>query len=43
MKAAIQPFRQALKQDAMQDPPGTAGWDLLMQYDTFSTRQFLGM
>jgi hypothetical protein len=42
MKAAIEPFREALKKDALKDPPGRAGWDLLMKYDTFNTRQFLG-
>jgi hypothetical protein len=42
MKAAIKPFREALKKDAGETPPGRAGWDLLMEYDTFSTRQFLG-
>ncbi|KAF8861208.1 hypothetical protein BDZ45DRAFT_587255 [Acephala macrosclerotiorum] len=39
MNAAIEPFRKALKQDALKTPPGRTGWDLLMKYDTFSTRQ----
>ncbi|KAI1329873.1 hypothetical protein F5Y16DRAFT_364929 [Xylariaceae sp. FL0255] len=43
MKAAIQPFRDALKRDVLTKPPGREGWDLLMRYDTLSTRQFLGM
>ena len=40
MKAAIKPFRKALRGDKKS---GRAGWDLLMHYDTLSTRQFLGM
>jgi hypothetical protein len=43
MKAAVQPFREALKRDALKKPPGKEGWNLLMRYDTLSTRQFLGM
>lgn len=41
MKAVMKPLRDALKSDAEQVPPGRAGWDLLMEYDTFSTRQYL--
>lgn len=36
MKDNIENVRKALKQ------PGNAGWDLLMTYDKYSTRQFLG-
>ena len=43
MKAAIQPFRAALQRDVLKNPPGKEGWNLLMRYDTLSTRQFLGM
>lgn len=43
MNASIEPLREALRRDAEQDPPGREGWNLLMQYDKFSTRQFLGM
>ncbi|KAJ3541739.1 hypothetical protein NM208_g2594 [Fusarium decemcellulare] len=42
MKANIAPLREALKKDAEQNPPGESGWKLLMEYDTYSTRQFLG-
>lgn len=41
MKAAIEPFRQALKDDSTQTPPGRSGWNLLMKYDTLSTREYL--
>jgi hypothetical protein len=41
MKNAIEPFREKLKEDARRGR-GRAGWKLLMKYDTFSTRQFLG-
>jgi hypothetical protein len=37
----IEPLRQQLKKDAEQSPPGEAGWKMLMDYDTYSTRQFL--
>lgn len=43
MNASIEPLREALRRDAKQHPPGREGWNLLMQYDKFSTRQFLGM
>ncbi|KID72227.1 uncharacterized protein G6M90_00g104370 [Metarhizium brunneum] len=43
MNASIEPLREALRRDAKQDPPGREGWNLLMQYDKFSTRQFLGI
>ncbi|KID85872.1 amine oxidase, flavin-containing family protein [Metarhizium guizhouense ARSEF 977] len=43
MNASIEPLREALRRDAKQKPPGREGWNLLMQYDKFSTRQFLGI
>ncbi|EEP80684.1 predicted protein [Uncinocarpus reesii 1704] len=43
VKASIKPLRDALKRDALSKPPGREGWDLLMKYDTYSTRQFLGV
>ncbi|KAM0546207.1 hypothetical protein ACHAPJ_010991 [Fusarium lateritium] len=42
VKANIEPLRKALKEDAEQTPPGESGWKLMMEYDTYSTRQFLG-
>lgn len=33
--------REKLKDDINADPPGREGWDLLMSYDKYSTRQFL--
>ncbi|KAF5605672.1 amino-acid oxidase [Fusarium pseudocircinatum] len=42
VKANIEPLRQALKEDAEKTPPGDKGWKMLMEYDTYSTRQFLG-
>jgi hypothetical protein len=42
MNAAIQPFREALRRDEQDRPRGRRGWDMLMEYDTYSTRQFLG-
>ncbi|EXK29446.1 hypothetical protein FOMG_14596 [Fusarium oxysporum f. sp. melonis 26406] len=42
VKANIEPLRQALKEDAEQTPPGDKGWKMMMEYDTYSTRQFLG-
>ncbi|KAF5589322.1 amino-acid oxidase [Fusarium pseudoanthophilum] len=42
LKANIEPLRQALKEDAEKTPPGDKGWKMLMEYDTYSTRQFLG-
>lgn len=43
MKANIDPLRQQLIKDAEQSPPGEDGWKMLMDYDTYSTRQFLSM
>ncbi|KPM44948.1 hypothetical protein AK830_g1667 [Neonectria ditissima] len=42
MSANIEPLRAALKKDLETNPPGDSGWKLLMEYDTYSTRQFLG-
>ncbi|KAF4338109.1 amino-acid oxidase [Fusarium beomiforme] len=42
VKANIEPLRKALKEDAEKTPPGDKGWKLLMEYDTYSTRQYLG-
>ncbi|CAM1501454.1 Fc.00g034380.m01.CDS01 [Cosmosporella sp. VM-42] len=42
MKANIKPLRDALEEDANQEPPGNSGWKQLMHYDKCSTRQFLG-
>lgn len=43
IKFTINPIREALKKDAEQKPPGRSGWDLLMRYDRYSTRGFLGV
>ncbi|EER23298.1 hypothetical protein D8B26_001388 [Coccidioides posadasii str. Silveira] len=43
MMSTIEPLREMLRKDAKSDPPGHQGWDLLMTYDTYSTRQFLGV
>ncbi|KAI1940051.1 hypothetical protein LOZ66_002486 [Ophidiomyces ophidiicola] len=43
MNSTIEPLREALRQDAQSNPPGRSGWDLLMKYDTYSTRQFLAL
>jgi hypothetical protein len=42
MNAAIQPFRDALRQDAKEASCRQSGWNMLMEYDTYSTREFLG-
>ncbi|KAM0350645.1 hypothetical protein ACHAPU_003131 [Fusarium lateritium] len=41
IKANISPLREALKDDAEKNPPGESGWKKLMEYDTYSTRQYL--
>ncbi|WZH49826.1 Amino-acid oxidase [Fusarium acuminatum] len=41
MKANIHPLREQLIKDAEQSPPGEEGWKMLMDYDKYSTRQFL--
>ncbi|KAI0467097.1 hypothetical protein F4859DRAFT_495118 [Xylaria cf. heliscus] len=43
MKATVQLFHDALQRDLQTHPAGREGWELLMRYDTLSTRQFLGM
>jgi hypothetical protein len=43
---AIREFREALRDDLRRkppQPPGRAGWDLLMEWDKYSTRGFLGL
>ncbi|KAK1831502.1 amine oxidase [Podospora conica] len=41
MRAAIKPFRDALREDAREGSDGRSGWDLLMEWDKYSTREFL--
>ncbi|KAK4188614.1 amine oxidase [Podospora australis] len=41
MNSAIGPIRKALRDDLKTSPPGTRGWELLMEYDQYSTRQYL--
>ncbi|KAH7176966.1 hypothetical protein EDB81DRAFT_773830 [Dactylonectria macrodidyma] len=41
MKELTSAVRDALKDDLKTSPPGTKGWELLMKYDQYSTRQFL--
>ncbi|KAK7432402.1 hypothetical protein QQZ08_000964 [Neonectria magnoliae] len=42
MSANIEPLRKVLQKDLEQDPPSDSGWKQLMEYDTCSTRPFLG-
>ncbi|KAF5230562.1 hypothetical protein FANTH_13781 [Fusarium anthophilum] len=39
---SIYELRKSLKEDLKSEPAGHAGWDLLMSYDKYSTRQYLG-
>ncbi|KAH7127975.1 hypothetical protein B0J13DRAFT_483485 [Dactylonectria estremocensis] len=41
MKELTRVVREQLKEDLKTSPPGTKGWEMLMSYDQFSTRQFL--
>lgn len=41
LKDAYQPFVDALEDDLTKDPPGHRGWDLLKQFDKYSTRGYL--
>lgn len=42
VKAAIEPLRKKLREDLESITPGKEGWELLMEYDKLTTRQFLG-